>query len=59
MRSYVFELQGIDSRLLHAQFVILVNRTHGYMYYLHANNNIFPHSELKDIPKQTGKLENY
>jgi hypothetical protein len=44
---------------LRAPFVTQVNQIHGYMYYLHVNNNIYTHFALKDTTKLLGKLGNY
>lgn len=40
-------------------FATHMNRIHGYMYYLHANNNIYTHFTPKDTTKQYGKFGNY
>jgi hypothetical protein len=42
--------------LLHAPFAIYTNWIHGYMYYLHVNNNIYIHFMSKDTIKQYGEI---
>ena len=54
-----FFLEETDSCLSHAPFVTSASRIHDYMYYSHANNNTYIHSESKATKKQFGKLENY
>ena len=45
--------------LSHAPFATHMNQTHGYMYYLHVNNNTYTHFTSKGTIKLYGKLGNY